>query len=323
MSELPSSQSPRHPIGVVTGRTGLSPELLRAWERRYGAVVPGRSPKGRRLYSDLDIERLRLLRRLVDAGRRISDVARLSIVDLRGLESEDLESRLSQAKTAEVVGATRGTAEVTSLIARAMEAVENLDRHALDKVLGEASLSLSRSQLRSDLLVSTLRMIGERWHAGTLRVGHEHMASEVIHAFLFSLHQRRPLAENAPRMIVATPSGSHHELGALLAASIASDEGWDVSYLGAGMPPEEIGAAAKQRGAAAVALSAIFAPESAYLERDLRWLRDMLGEGVALFLGGAEFGKARRVIDEIGAFYFESLTEFSQHLQNSRRNGPP
>src|SRR3954469_3779400 len=81
----PSSSEPRHPIGVVARRTGLKPDLIRAWERRYGAVEPGRSETRRRFYSDDDIERLLLLRRAVNPGRGISQVASLSNAELGAL----------------------------------------------------------------------------------------------------------------------------------------------------------------------------------------------------------------------------------------------
>lgn len=80
---------PRHPIGVVSARTGIPQDLLRAWEKRYDAVVPGRGATGRRLYTDADIDKLRLLKRAVATGRRISDVAALSLEELKALTQED------------------------------------------------------------------------------------------------------------------------------------------------------------------------------------------------------------------------------------------
>ena len=96
MKTVESSDKPRHPIGVVSQRTGLPQDVLRAWERRYAAVVPQRTPTGRRLYTDLDIQRLRLLRDAVAGGRRISDVANLGVAELEALVGED---RSFDAKT--------------------------------------------------------------------------------------------------------------------------------------------------------------------------------------------------------------------------------
>src|SRR5436305_13638358 len=83
------SSTPRHPIGLVARRTGLKPDLIGAWERRYNAVAPGRSATRRRFYSDADIERLQLLSRVVRTGRGISQVAGLPDEALRALLAEE------------------------------------------------------------------------------------------------------------------------------------------------------------------------------------------------------------------------------------------
>src|SRR5512141_668232 len=82
------SQTPRYPVRLVALRTGLTPHVLRAWERRYGVVSPGRTEGGQRLYSELDIERLRLLRRLTDGGHAIRRIASLPLAELARLDEE-------------------------------------------------------------------------------------------------------------------------------------------------------------------------------------------------------------------------------------------
>ena len=88
MTEAIESQTPRYPVRLVAVRTGLTPHVLRAWERRYGVVSPARTDGGQRLYSDLDIERLRLLRRLTDRGHAIRRIALLPIAELARLDEE-------------------------------------------------------------------------------------------------------------------------------------------------------------------------------------------------------------------------------------------
>jgi len=317
METQDTHSQPRHPIGVVRSRTGLSPEILRAWERRYEAVVPGRSPGGHRLYSDRDIERLQLLRRLVQSGWRIGDVARRDLEELRGLEREHLASRLERDEPL-----ASGTApEISELFADAMRAVEELDRYGLERVLGEATVALTPAVFRHQFVVPLMKTIGDRWHDGSLRVAHEHLASEVVHAYIFGLQPTRAVLDSELRMVVATLGHSRHELGALLAASIALDEGWQVSYLGAEIPPEEIAAAVAQQGAQAVALSSIFSRDLLPLERDLRRLRQLMGEDVALFLGGDGFLPLASVLDEIGARLFRSLDDFAAYLQGPQPRG--
>ena len=86
MNQDNSFDTPRHPVRLVASRTGLSPHVLRAWERRYGVVAPHRSAGGQRLYSDHDVERLRQLRQLTGRGHSISRIASLSLADLQRLE---------------------------------------------------------------------------------------------------------------------------------------------------------------------------------------------------------------------------------------------
>lgn len=314
-----SESEPRHPIAVVTHRTRLSPELLRAWERRYAAVTPQRSATGRRLYSDDDIERLRLLKLLTDAGRRISDVAALPLTGLRRLEQEDIESRLGrEAAGAQPAPASRSAqerAEQSALLARALAAVEALDRRALEAVLGEAAVALSPRALRSDFIAPLMNIIGQRWHEGSLRVAHEHLASAVVQAFVFTLQQRRPLSPTAPRIVAGTLSGQHHELGVLLAGAEAMEEGWDLTYLGAGLPPEEIAAAARLRAAQAVVLGFTVADDAARIQQELRWLRELLGPTVQLYLGGPTAPSQREFLASIGAVQVPTLAEFGRLLR--------
>ena len=83
-----ASESGRHPIRVVARRTGLTPAVLRAWEKRYGVVDPTRTEGGQRLYSDEDVRRLSLLRQAVEEGRSISQVVELTTEELQGLVME-------------------------------------------------------------------------------------------------------------------------------------------------------------------------------------------------------------------------------------------
>ncbi|MBM4116136.1 MerR family transcriptional regulator [bacterium] len=309
----------RHPIAVVMRRTRLSAELLRAWERRYGAVRPGRGATGRRLYSDLDIERLRLLKQLTEGGRRIGEVAALPLAALQGLEREDIAARLESAALAPARPAGPGRPapgeECAALLARALAAVEDLDPRALQAVLGEASVALSPARLREEFLVPLMVLIGQRWHEGSLRVAHEHLATAVVQGFVTELQRRPPLSETAPRLVAATLTGSRHELGVLLACAAAAEEGWDVAYLGPGLPAEEIAAAARQRRAQAVALGLTLIDDRAFVQRELGRLRELIGPGVQLYIGGAAASRLGDALGPSGAVAVPTLAEFSRLLR--------
>jgi DNA-binding transcriptional MerR regulator/methylmalonyl-CoA mutase cobalamin-binding subunit len=313
MSVPSSSNAPRHPIGVVARRTGLKPDLIRAWERRYGAVAPGRSETRRRFYSDADIERLLLLRRVVSTGRGIGQVADLSNAELAALVEMEPPPAVHAQPAEEELGET-----AEELLSHCLDAVQRLDARELEMALDRASVLLSRAHLIERLLAPLMRRIGDLWHQGTLRPIHEHMASSVVRSFLGGLSGGHPPEASAPRLVVTTPACQRHELGALLAAATAAGEGWQATYLGPDLPPEEIAAAALQSGARAVALSITYPPDDPVLVDDLRRLRRLLGPRVPLIVGGRACPAYHAVLQEIGAVRVEDLAGLRRELRALR-----
>jgi methylmalonyl-CoA mutase cobalamin-binding domain/chain len=307
-----SNSEARHPIRIVTSRTKIPPDVLRAWERRYTAVAPQRSETGRRLYSDQDIEKLRLLKRVVDAGRRISDVASLSIGELKALIEED------KTEGPEAVRAISSLKQplTRKLFEAAMSAVENLDRQGLERILGEASINLTGPALRGDFIAPLLERIGERWREGSIRIAHEHLAAALTRSHLGNLRAGATIEPNAPRLVITTPAGERHELGALLAASAATELGWDVEFLGPDLPAEEIAAAALQENVRVVALSLVYSSGAGNIPMELRKLRELLGSEMTILLGGRAAPSHSVIIEEIDALLIRDLRELPQILED-------
>lgn len=294
----PPAALPRHSIAVVSRRTGLSQLVLRAWERRYGAVAPGRTETGRRRYSDLDVERLRLLGQLTAADHRIGDVATLPLEELRALAA-DLQPGTSVA--ARPSAASSGSVTSAALLEEALAAVASLQPAALERVLERATVQLSRPALRQELIQPLLQRVGELWRDGSLRIAHEHLASAIVHTFLAAANASLVPAVGSPLLVVATPLRNRHELGALLAASLGLELGWEVLYLGADLPAEEIALAAEQRGARAVFLSLIYPPGDAVVAAQIELLRRLVGPGTAILAGGAAAPSYAGALDLAGA----------------------
>jgi DNA-binding transcriptional MerR regulator/methylmalonyl-CoA mutase cobalamin-binding subunit len=301
----------RHPIGVVAARTGIRPDLIRAWERRYEAVVPRRAPKGRRLYTDHDIERLRLLKQLVASGRRISDVASMGFEDLKALALEDAGANVASPRrlTRVLNEGSRG------YMLEILGAVEHLDRERLEKALAEAAVALSGPLLRQEVIVPVMQTIGERWREGQLRVVHEHLASAIIRTHLAALRPSDTFAPNAPGMVVTTPAGQRHEFGALLAAAAAAEMGWNVTYLGPNLPAEEMAVAVRQKAARVVALSIVYPADDHSIGEELRKLRRFVGPEIAIIVGGRVAAAYAAVLQEIGAIYLQDLSALPKHLE--------
>jgi DNA-binding transcriptional MerR regulator/methylmalonyl-CoA mutase cobalamin-binding subunit len=311
MTEPNKNREPRHPIRVVSLRTGLTPDVLRVWERRYGVVVPQRSEGGQRLYSDADIERLSLLNRATQAGRAIRQVAELGDEELASLLEEDAAAR---AATTPAPATTGGASEY---VASGLGAVEALDSEQLQFVLGQAVFALGAVAFVDQVLNPLLRLIGDRWHDGTLTPAHEHSASVIIKRTLQWMEEILEVPASAPLMLLTTPAGERHEMGAMLAGVVARTEGWRARHLGPDLPATDIAAAATQSGAAAVAVSSIRTDDTELLLAELKRLRSALGDGVELLVGGAAAAQVSRQVKTMGAQYLSDLNELRQHLREA------
>ncbi|MBE0565175.1 MAG: MerR family transcriptional regulator [Krumholzibacteria bacterium] len=303
----PTHLEARHTIAVVSRRTGISQLLLRAWERRYGAVAPGRTGTGRRLYSDADIQRLQLLSRLTDHGHRIGDIATLPVAELETLAGEIVELSPRPLPLPAVT-------QLDELLGAALQAVADLDPTRLEGLLARASVVLSRPILRRELLQPLLVEIGERWHDGTLRIAHEHMATAVVKAFLANLTQGRAAATGAPGLVITTPAGQHHELGALMAASLALEAGWRVLYLGSDLPAEEIAMAVQKSEARAILLSLVYPGDDPAVMEQLRALRRFVGDGLPILVGGQAAQSYLTTLVGINARLLDNLDDLDREL---------
>ena len=301
----------RHTIAVVSRRTGVSQLLLRAWERRYHAVHPGRTDTGRRLYTDADIRKLQLLNRLTDHGHRIGDIANLPVAELDQLAAEVVELPRAPLPLPSVTA-------IDELLGAALQAVADLDAVRLESLLARASVVLSRPVLRREMLQPLLVEIGERWRSGDLRIAHEHMATAMVKAFLAGLGQGHNAAPGAPGLVVTTPAGQRHELGALMAASQAVEAGWNVLYLGPDLPAEEIAAAVEQSESRAVLLSLVYPEADPATMEQLRLLRRFLGQGLTILVGGQAASSYEATLDAIDAHLVSRPEDLDRELSRIR-----
>jgi DNA-binding transcriptional MerR regulator/methylmalonyl-CoA mutase cobalamin-binding subunit len=301
-------------ISTVSKRSGVKSDLVRAWERRYQAVAPSRTAGGHRVYTDLDIARLKLLNQATNQGHSISQIARLSLEELRKLLQKD-EPRPAAA-AADPVAPLTGERKFLAddYIEKCYAAVVDFDARALESHFEHAIVELGSQAFIENLLEPLLTMIGERWRSGELRPVHEHMASSIIRSLTYILRNNAPRPANAPRMVVSTPLGQHHELGALLAAILAELKDWQVTYLGPNLPAEEIAAAVKFTKARAVTLSISFSTDEPVVQKELRRLRKLIGNKIALIVGGRAAGYYEAVLDEIGVVRIQNYQYFRHYL---------
>lgn len=308
----PDDIDPRlHPMRIVVQRTGLSPDLLRAWEKRYAVVTPTRSEGGQRLYSDADVARLALLTRAVNGGRAISQVAGLPMRELEAVVKQDeqaVRARPPRAAAAE---------SQEAVWSAALSAVERFAADELQSVLRRAVLRLGIDEALDGVIGPLLFAIGSRWRGGALRPAHEHLASSaILRTLAWIVESARPAAP-APTVVVTTVTGQTHEVGAMLVAAAASTEGWRVTYLGTSLPADEIAVAASETHADAVAISLVYPADDPEVPVALRDLRTRLPATTAILAGGGASASYAAALDAIGAWRFSTTGELRAWLRES------
>ncbi len=306
MSEL------SHTIRVVSKRTGLSPHVIRIWERRYGAVMPTRTETNRRLYSETAVDRLLLLRRATEAGHSISHIARLENAQLQQMVDAMPVEPVIPRRDLPVVDAN------TDFVGECLDAVRRLDTQALEEHLRAASIEMGSQGLLQKLAAPLAQKLGDLWQNGEITAAHEHFASAVLRVFLGNLSRPFSLPATAPTIVVTTPSGQLHELGAVLVAAAASAHGWRVTYLGVSLPATEIAGAAIKNRAKAVALSLVYPSDDPNLANELEALRRFLPSHVKVIVGGRATHAYSRAIDRSGAIRANSIEDIYQILDTVR-----
>jgi len=309
----------RHSIKIASRRSGLSAHVIRVWEKRYRAVVPTRTKTNRRLYGEAEIERLRLLGLATKAGHTIKNVVKLATDDLRTLVETELAGTAHPSSDHQGKGTAPGVPP-DFFLGQSLIAIKALDGASLEKVLNSAAVALGRTALLQQTLAPLIEEIGSCWRRGQLRAVHEHLATAVIRTILGNFSHGYAIGENAPRIVVTTPAGQLHELGALLVAATADNHGWRVSYLGPSLPSEEIAGAVLLSGARAVALSIVYPEDDSSLEPELRQLRLLLPPEVSLIAGGRAAHAYDSVLNEIEAIQTEDFSAFCEVLDTLARN---
>lgn len=315
MSKISDDLS-RYLISTVARRSGVKADLIRAWERRYEAVTPTRTTGGHRVYSDLDIARLKLLNQATNAGHSISQIAQLSLEELHKLLQVDESSK--SLSTIETSRPLNGDHQVSAeaYIEKCYAAMLAFDAKLIELHFENAVVELGAELFMENLLTPLLKRMGDDWQAGHLRPAHEHMTTAVIRSMVYILRSNYLPADNAPRLVISTPIGQQHELGALIAALIAEFKGWHITYLGPNLPAEEIAFAVKSSHADAVAISITVSTDDHVVTKELRRLNKLIGRDVMLIVGGGAVEDYAVLIKEMGAVKVEHCDQLKGILDN-------
>jgi MerR family transcriptional regulator, light-induced transcriptional regulator len=229
-------------IGELSRRVGVSAELLRAWERRYGLLRPQRTEGGFRLYSSEDERRVRRMQELLDRGLSAAEAARAAAAG--AVEEEE-----------EAPGASPGWERDARRLRAALDGFDEQGAHlAFDRLLGVLTLET----LIGEVVIPYLRELGERWAAGEATVAQEHFASQMIRGRLLGLARGWDRGEG-PRAVLACAPGELHDLPQIAFGIALRGLGWRVTFLGADTPVDTLAAAADRLRPTLVVVSAVVA----------------------------------------------------------------
>ncbi len=207
-------------IGELARRTGTSPELLRAWEQRYGLLQPSRSEGGFRLYSDQDESRVLRTKALISQGLSASEAAR-------------------QALTPSAPGSDTDAVLVDELMTELRNALDRFDEGGANQALDRLFAAFSLETVMQDVLLPYLHLLGDRWASGDATVAQEHFASSLIRGRLLGLARGWGSGEG-PSLLLSCPPGEEHDLGLIMFGIAAWRRGWRVTYLGQDTPFDTI-----------------------------------------------------------------------------------
>jgi MerR family transcriptional regulator, light-induced transcriptional regulator len=264
-------------IGELSRRTGVSPELLRAWERRYGLLRPRRTDGQTRLYSAADETRVRLMQRYIDDGLAPSEAAEM-------VTASRLTIRPGRATTVPPAEVRLAHDEMHASLDRFDETSA---QRALEKLFGTYSpLTVVR-----DVMMPYLREVGDRWAEGHVSVAQEHFATNFLHARLlaFARGWDRGLG---PRAVLACARGEQHTFGLVSFGVALHQLGWRITYLGADTTVAMIEEAAAHVRPDLVVVSAAMPERIADGVDDLaalgeRWPTAIAGAGASAALAAA------------------------------------
>ena len=298
-----------HPIGLVVRKTGLSAHVIRAWERRYGAITPIRSDGNQRMYSDNEIHRLTLLAKAAKNGASIARIAKLEESDLLRLISPDEPTAIQPAA---VITDELGE---PAPIENSLKYIEMSDSVNLRKELSSWLMSFGVLPVIERFIPSLMVEIGKKWSEGTFRVHQEHMATGVVRSFLGNILDNISVPLRSRAVITGTPPGEPHEIGALLCAIEAKTEGLDVSHLGADVPFPEIIHLSHELESAAIMLSIVFASQDMFLVHELRSLRELISPETKIFIGGRSAGWYGDMVSDTGIETITSISDMRIRLR--------
>jgi len=282
MTKAPEGSALSLNISAVERETGLSKDLLRMWERRYGFPKPARDENGERQYSTGEVAKLRAIKRLMDVGLRPGRIIHKTQAELNAMGEERSTPRREHAEAA--------------LEHDVLQMLRNHDAGAIQHTLSNLLMKSGLQRFVLDTLVSLNRAVGEAWMRGEMQVFEEHLYTEQVIVVLRAAINPFPRLQGTPRILLTTLPGEQHGLGLLMVEALLVPEGAHCISLGVQTPLDDIRRAALAHKVNVVALSFSGGFPVRQAGEGLAALRRQLPPNVMLWAGGEMTRRIRRTL---------------------------
>lgn len=304
-------------IAEVERETGLGKDTLRVWERRYGFPSPLRDRLGERAYPDEQLQRLRLVKRLLDAGHRPGKVVPLTLVQLQALLEAPPVTRKQIVRRAVLLRPETVLPEEQAWVQWLAEDRTDLIRQALQQQIVRQGLGTVVDQLVAPLCV----LVGESWMRGELSVYQEHLFTETLQSVLreaiASVDASGQNLQQQPRVLLTTTPNEQHGLGLLMAECHFALESCVRFVLGTSTPIADIAQAARQLRIDVLALSFSAYAARREMQENLRQLQDLLPDGVEVWVGGSAAALHSKALP-MGLFIMHQASDVSTQVRRWR-----
>ncbi len=310
------NKAPVYNLKAVIRDTGIKPDTLRAWERRYGLPRPQRTGGGHRLYSAYDIEMLKWLHARQEEGLSISRAAEL----WKSLEEEGQDPLLAMSYSAPSAPAVNITGDsLDELRAEWVDSILSFDEMSAEQVLAMAFARYPVETVVTGVLQKGLSAIGEDWYIGAATVQQEHFASALVQRRLDALLAAAPPPTRNAKILVANPPGEEHTFSSLFLTLMLRQRGWSAINLGANVPLVKLGATIETVRPNLVVLTAMRLQTAAAL---LQLSEELAQNHIPVVYGGLIFNQAPALRARIpGTFLGEQLCQGADKIEQLLSNG--
>ena len=288
--------TPIFTIKTVVHETGIPPATLRAWERRYGVLSPGRSEGGYRLYSERDIAILSWLKRQVEAGVSISRAA--ALLEIRHPGTGDAIQPLAPAS-----GQPQGTRSPQAISDDLLAALLAFEEARGDALLSEAFALYPVEMVAEEVMLPVLVEIGERWHRGDASIVQEHFATAVLRRRLTAMFHAYDQPVSGRLAITGAASAEWHDVGILLVSLALRRNGWRVIYLGQNVPADQLLQEIRRLQPDLVCLSATSRESAAELAQVYKGVARLPAPRPRLVFGGRAFNLTPELREQFAGAY--------------------